>query len=467
MKKGILFFAGLLLSSSVTFAQSSNSVVPQLQQKINAVKGVHFKDVHGHGSTASKTTSIASRVKTITVNTFDGAIFNPSTSVSFNFSGENGGDLQSSSPIRYDLCVETSYDLPTSTWINSSKALQTFDSYNNIDSKLEQSWNASTWDNSMKNIFTYDANHNILTETVLNWNTASNVWTNYHKYINTWDPNNNLSIKVAQNWNSSSNTWQHDYRYVYTYDANNNLLSSLYQTWNSATNTWDNSSRILFTYDANNNVILSVYQGWTSGWYNSSQVIYMYNVAGENTQQTMQVWNNSTSLWENFSKNLLTYDANHNATVFITQNWNNGGSFYSNVERTRYNYNAYNQFTSMETDHWNGGMWESIPNIDEQYSVTYETFTTTAVSDVKNHSSLNIYPSPAASNITLDLSFESKQPFTVSIFSAQGAVIRQWEEAATTSYHQTIGVSELTSGVYYIKVNTGKEQIVRAVSVLK
>jgi len=79
---------------------------------------------------------------------------------------------------------------------------------------------------------------------------------------------------------------------------------------------------------------------------------------------------------------------------------------------------------------------------------------------------VTVYPSPATSQINIDLKWSEPQPAFISIYDVTGRLWNQWNVAASDNYHNTLNVSNFPAGNYYIKINGSKVQTVKTFAVV-
>jgi hypothetical protein len=120
------------------------------------------------------------------------------------------------------------------------------------------------------------------------------MWVNFRLGDYTYDSNNNLITRIAMNWNGS--TWVNSTKTSLTYDINSNLTLSLRQLWQGGN--WVNNNRTEYTYDGTilnknddiqANLIEEVSQQWNgTEWINTQMQIYIYiPTAVEETKETI------------------------------------------------------------------------------------------------------------------------------------------------------------------------------------
>ncbi len=117
---------------------------------------------------------------------------------------------------------------------------------------------------------------------------------------------------------------------------------------------------------------------------------------------------------------------------------------------------------------WNNGSTELIlENLDPgDYTVVItdakgcqktDTFTvqnSTNVDEIEFVKSFNVYPNPAADNVTIDLDLEHKADIQLSLISVLGQVEFS-QTLNTSSLKKTLDLTNLTNGLYLVEIKTG------------
>lgn len=396
-----------------------------------------------------------------------------------------------------------SWDAPVSGWKNNYRYVYTYDGMNNMTSNIRQNWSGSlnNWVNANQTIYSYDANGNMLTQIERYWQTSSSSWVNDTKYTFTYDANKNRLSNLYQSWNSGSNTWSNQDQTLYTFDAANNVLTQiymtwttsgggswrnqnktaytyngnapltrLYQTWNTfGSGSWNNSNQNLYTYDTVvlTNLMKDVYQTWGgSSWSNSSQTMYTYDAANNRISETGQTWVfGFPSAWRNSYYHTSGYDSRHNLVSHLEQTWSTGSSAWVNNRQYDYTFNKYDQMTSRKSNTWNaGGFW--YPTTSDYYSRYYYEEYSTGVSNVyATNGTLQLYPVPASSTLTVNLEWNTAQAAVATIYDMQGRAVAQWQLGNAAAYHSMISVAQLADGNYILRIKGEKDIMVQQFAV--
>ncbi|MFH0761623.1 MAG: T9SS type A sorting domain-containing protein [Bacteroidota bacterium] len=107
--------------------------------------------------------------------------------------------------------------------------------------------------------------------------------------------------------------------------------------------------------------------------------------------------------------------------------------------------------------------WSPPQAIDYLLNLSFE-----GVSDVENDdltSSLMVYPNPSHDRFTVAVSFDVPTELCLELVSLRGQVVYRNEIPAAYSIREEIDVSGFAKGIYYLRVNNGKELRIRKVVV--
>jgi hypothetical protein len=82
-----------------------------------------------------------------------------------------------------------------------------------------------------------------------------------------------------------------------------------------------------------------------------------------------------------------------------------------------------------------------------------------------NGGEANVYPVPAQSVLNVDLKWDVAQTADITIFDAQGRVVRHWETPSSTSYTSSVSLDNMSAGVYFLSINGTEGKIVKQIVV--
>lgn len=240
----------------------------------------------------------------------------------------------------------------SSSWTNGEKEIYSYDSNNNVNLLLVQSWDDvnNVWSDDYRLEYTYDGNNNLLSESASSWDGSS--WSNYRIVKYTYNANNLLIADTTYNTQKYSLV-------EYTYDTNNNITSITESRWNSTNLIWDLFLKINNVYSGNL-LTTSTEYSWSSSWINR----YLYNVS---------------------------YDSNTNPIEIIIQSWD--GSAWGLKSRSQYTYNSSYLLSNISTLDDYRSIYLKVLNMSIPYKnmMISETNTRETSTDVWSQSSVENY----------------------------------------------------------------------------
>jgi hypothetical protein len=426
-----------------------------------------------HNRMGAKTTADASRLIALAYKEHNGTTYDPTDSAVLSYSGTRGSlyqGLEDGWVIKCDNGLGYAYDLPSSSYRNNFKFIQTFDASNNISTYIDQEWNTGTsaWDNVYKNTFTYNTSNQVLTNIEEDWDISSGAWVNYSKQTNSYNAGGKVDTELIALWNTGSAAWENEYRYVNSYDASYNLTLSVLQIWNVSTSSWEGVYKMTNTYDAAGNELTSIGEGWDmalAAWENYFKNTSTYDGMNRRLTRETQLWDSAGAVWENSNMSLFSNFSGMHPGMAVYQNWN--GTAYENSYRDSITYNSFSQPVYDYMHNWNPGTsaWEAQTGtfVSHYY---YETYTT-ALKNIAKNGTARIYPIPAKNTISVDVAWAEQQEFTISILDIQGRVHSAWSVPSCTHHTEAIPVGNLPAGNYFIKMKGPKGELAQKITIEK
>lgn len=416
-------------------AITSCSLSANAQHSLSSRK--HASSTCRYAHSAAKTTADQARVIAGAYLEYDGTGYAVVDSSVVKYSNGRGSTYnQNNLTANFDSVF--TYKNTGSTFAIDSRSWQTFDSHNNVLSSTQQNWTSwiSNWRNSYNDLSTYDAANNLLTYTNQEWDTTTSAWVSYFRETNTYTTANKKATTLSEMWNSSSSAWENSYRTSNAYDASNFLISSASEMWNASTATWDSTNKSVYTTDASGNILT----------------------------ETTQYWNSTSGSWENVNKNIYSSYTGSSAGSIVSQGWNPSTSAFVNSHRDNYVFNSYNQPTFTYDETWNvtSGNWERTASNNYGERFYYQVYGTAATPNiVSNSGKATIYPVPAKDVISVNVTWNEPQAFTIVISDMAGRVISTSSITECGSYTGTIPVNDLASGNYLIKMEGANGRLVQ------
>lgn len=379
--------------------------------------------------------------------------YRPSNRISQTYDGQS----------RVLTSLTESYDLPSSSWINVSNHIYTYNDMGNMESHTQQFWNTGSmdWNNTSKMLFFYNGDNTVDTTINQYWNMSAGSWANSTMMVNSYDVNGDLLIETTFFWDGVG-SWMNSSRRIMSHTGGN-IDAEMMQYWDDFNNAWINSTRMLYTYDAKNNLLTTTNTFWNSGsssWMNLSKVTNVFNSRNDIESRLTQNWDFSANNWLNDSMMVYTHDTLHNNTTETVQNWNTSLNMFRNSVRYVRAYNSRGQMTTETRQRWNiGGFWENLSG-DTYSRYYYQTYTLSVNELAQAASAVKVYPVPAGNMLNIDMNWNQPQTFKVSIVDATGRLVHQWNEAAIAEYHKSVPVSEIPAGNYFLNIQGSTERSV-------
>ena len=354
--------------------------------------------------------------------------------------------------------------------VSYQKVTFTRDGAGNITKELREQWNTTTnaWENYSQKLNEY-AGNNLTKQTVQMW--YNNAWANAQVAEYTWNSNNQKVDYYFTSWNHMTGALYNKNKSVYSYNGSGHFIQVLVQNYDNNSATYVDKSREVHTVDASGNILRTLSQTWNNGtWEDNSDLRYTYDSKGQNIRDTFEQWDAVNSVWKPSLTYEYTYDDSGNNLDYMLQLWNTDSARYIPNQRISQDWNSYNQLTRYHTYRWNMAtqVWEQVSgDYDNKYYYELYTPTPGAVRMQQMAADIKLYPIPARDVITLKISEEMHNDFTVRITDMHGSVVTMWQENAAKTYTKQIPLHGLPNGNYLISVNDGVNGITRQFSVVR
>jgi hypothetical protein len=199
-----------------------------------------------------------------------------------------GGPLQNSTYTTYDYypigtlrqTVEQSWDVGTSTYVNTSRSTTTYYQSTTALSTLAESWVGSAWQNASLDSNVYDGNGFHIKNINQSWNGTMWSTTDSTIYYNTVAGLADSSITQEFDANHAPTDKS---KQIYTYLNGTSLVSQqVHQTL--VNNQWQDSSRYTFYYSVNNRIDSlhgEFYDPGTQTFILAARIVNQYNAANQ------------------------------------------------------------------------------------------------------------------------------------------------------------------------------------------
>ena len=187
---------------------------------------------------------------------------------------------------------------------------------------------------------------------------------------------------------------------------------------------WEKVERILLQYDENNNSIGHTHHEWDgNNWKMAYRRGFRFYDINNNCTEYIHEWLDFSG-WVNEFKITFLYDENYNKTEEITQFWEN--SNWVNGYKDLYKY-------------------ITVTDINNQ------------ISTINNFSLSNNYPNPFNPSTTIKYSIPKQSNVTLKVFDVLGSEMLTLvnKEQSHGNYEIEFNGSELTSGIYFYRLQAG------------
>ncbi len=345
----------------------------------------------------------------------------------------------------------------------------TRDGAGNITKELREQWNknSNAWENYSQKLNEY-TNNNLTKQTVQQW--YNNAWANAQVAEYTW--NGGLRTEYYfTSWNHMTGALYGKNKSVFSYNGSGHFIQVLVQDYDNNSSTYKDKSREVHTVDASGNILRTLSQTWNNGtWEDNSDLRFTYDSKGQNVRDTFEQWDATNNVWKPSLTYEYTYDDSGNNLDYILQLWDADSVKYIPSQKISQDWNSYNQLTRYHTYRWNKTtqVWEQVVG-DYNNRYYYELYTPVpgSVRTQQMAADIKLYPIPARDVITLKISLEMQQDFTVRITDMQGSVVATWKENAAKNYTKQIPLHGLPNGNYLVTVNDGANSVTKQFSVVR
>jgi hypothetical protein len=166
------------------------------------------------------------------------------------------------------------------------------------------------------------------------------------------------------------------------------------------------------------------------------------------------------------------YDNQHRKIQTVTNLYNSSIQGLAPKEKRRFIYDNYGLLDTLDHQNWDGNKWTHLPDTSAAtsshiYTFKYEVGWPVSVTGTQDVTNIKLYPSPTSDFIRVETEWQQAIPFTAAIADMHGRIIRQWQEPAAKHYTRTIPLTELSTGMYILKLSCGEEQVAKQFAVIK
>jgi hypothetical protein len=370
---------------------------------------------------------------------FDGTNFVPFDSTTYTYSSGRGGlldmdytDLFSN----FDYSIYYEYDVANNVYNNAGKCLQTFTAAGTVQYRTQQKWMASDaqWQNSFRYEYLYSEGFQRLLQT------------NVQVWNGSWN-GNSLNYKIDYDFNGNIVKVNMVTSILYlSYDANNNITERKEYSYQAGN--WNYTDKYTFSYNTANQLTGYVLQHYTNdSWVNAEKKDYI--ISNNNVAAIVTAtWSSNT--WIPSYQNLFSYDVNGNKLSNEYQVWDNNTATYKNQRKENWSYNTDNQPITYSSQTWSetNAAWQAVKG-DFFHHYYYEKYFPTDVLTLNESQDFLLYPQPANDQVNITIKNAKASTTSVYIYDMQGKTVKTF---STTQTHQTIPISDLPAGQYWVNI---------------
>ena len=335
------------------------------------------------------------------------------------------------------------YESISNEWEPRTHVVRIYDDRNNIE-YFEEYWQDSIWINLRRYVKTFDDNNNLIYWEYQVW--KDSLWQTLNRNYITLDAQNNRIEDLTENWVDGNWVKYSRKNYFYSEDL---LTESVFKLWIDSM--WINSSKRLYHYDLRNLLIQEAYEIWDNDWQNDTRIIYSYDEAQNLTNSLKEKWSNEQ--WENYEHKNYSYDADNNNTEILCQRWADGSwiNFFKDIM-------TYIPITSFK----NRMLLSTEFRLSQNYPNPFNP-TTTIKYSIPNVETLHQARAGQVARSLQSFNVELK------IYDVLGkeviTIVNQKQKSG--NYEVEFDGSELTSGIYFYRLQGGDFENTKKMILLK
>ena len=350
-----------------------------------------------------------------------------------------------------------------------------YNSKNSIDSiiheseKVDQLYDILIFGNTYKYTNSFDDKENVVTKLKEYW--AQEKWWYSERDSCAYDFGGNKTSLIRQYWDWENNRWRSSFRDAYTFNQTNNLETETWQYWDG--NNWRNYGRILHYYDLNDNLTKKIKQEWTNNnWQNDLRETFNYDF--NNVLISMISDTPSPIGWNAITKTTYSYDSNKDLILILKEAISNNTNTWENESRIVMTYYSKGNLESRSYDVWRSDHW----GLSAEYFSFYDYYgnlfefgynkmtfyysnPTTAViditSDILDFRLSQNYPNPFNPSTIINYSLPHSGLVQLKVYDLLGREVATLvnKEQTKGNYKINFNASNLTSGIYFYKLQSG------------
>lgn len=384
-------------------------------------------------------------------------------------------------------------------WVNETREIDIWNQAMTQIEMLEQEWITDKWENKRRMVVSIsinmaDSSFRFLQNIMYSWTAGAWVLISQTDYF--YDSNNYLTqvqssmsmggnmllfmqvdftnnsagnplTEITKGLNFQTFTLEDREKMVYTYLSGNPdyLETEIQSDWINGV--WVDTNKTTYTRNSLLNELTVLYQDIYGGSniVNSNFEEMTYNSSGEHrTQSIYKYWNSNFNSWDVSSRWTATYDASWNMTLEFGENFMNGS--YVPSWRSTHSYNASGNVTLSQTEFYSAKEgWD----LHSQSVFYYSPSSVSDFSEPGNFSLMQNYPNPFNPSTQINYSLSSGSFVKLSVFDILGnevaELVNSYQNAGP--YSVNFDASNLSSGIYFYKLQSGNISITKQMLLIK
>ncbi len=270
----------------------------------------------------------------------------------------------------------------------------------------------------------------------------------------TWEDGHIVSMLMEVNVITD---WMEEERATISWSGDN-LTQIVYES--IIDDVWENTTRETVQYDGSNPTywLEEEWEWGTTQWIDFQQEDYTYS-GGYMTECLYQIYHEGA--WNNEELTYYTWDGGV-PTGTLEKNWD-GTAWYDAYQST-YNYDEHNNIVEVYSDEWvDGRSWEPAIKLTYGYGAAVDDGDVPVV-----ETRVSVYPNPFNPTTNIAFTLASDSHVTLDIYNIRGQKVETlFNGHKEMGAHTITWEAKVSSGVYFAVMNTGGEQIVRKMVLMK
>ncbi len=377
-----------------------------------------------------------------------------------------------------NLLFITFFSSTDSIWQPTNKVTYKYNSSNNITSYMKANWEDSIFVNTVHEVYIYNVKGAL--DSVFRYTYSDNTWNNFFRFRFEYSNEDLLTNSLLDFWYEGiwENVMLNKYTYnnkdlieiysesrdqvvdkitkqllfLFGYDDNKNITSLL--TKELIESKWKNSFNRSFIFDPNNNLVHESNDMWSDSiWFNTSVKDYHYNPNNKITSEITK--NNTSESWKvSFNYNEKADLADANSAQLVDDTWTKADYMIAFSDSAKRNYSFF------------------ASDVNVYYNTITKVENKTAV--VSDFSLSQNYPNPFNPTTTIKYSIpqslkNNEYNTKLIVFDILGREVATLvnKQQKPCSYEVLFNANNLTSGIYFYRLQSGSFTQTKKLMLLK